>query len=66
METVSNLQPISYEEVDLTLPFESYNLKHELTDVGIDKFCSDWNLSFSDRNLVSNQQLFSLLFPEKD
>lgn len=39
----SNLKPITYEDIDLSLPWEKYNLQHELTDTGIDKFCADWN-----------------------
>lgn len=42
-EIPSTLRPIAYEEVDLSLPLEKYNLQHELTDAGIEKFCSDWN-----------------------
>lgn len=39
----TNLQPITYEKIDLNKPWQEYNLKHELTDVGIEKFCADWN-----------------------
>lgn len=39
----TNLQPIKYEKIDLNKPWQEYNLKHELTDVGIEKFCADWN-----------------------
>lgn len=38
-----NLKPIPYEEIDLNKPWESFNIKHELTDKGIEKFAKDWN-----------------------
>lgn len=38
-----NLKPIAYEEVDLNKPWDQYNIKHDLTDVGIEKFSADWN-----------------------
>jgi len=39
---VTELQPLVFEEVDLNLAWESYNLQHELTDAGLAKFCADW------------------------
>jgi len=39
----SNLKPILYQEIDLNNPWQEYNIKHDLTDIGIDKFSSDWN-----------------------
>lgn len=39
----SNLKPISYREIDLNKPWQEYNITHELTDIGIEKFSSDWN-----------------------
>lgn len=39
----SNLKPIPYQEIDLNKPWQDYNIAHPLTDIGIDKFSSDWN-----------------------
>jgi transaldolase len=39
----NNLTLIEYEEIDLNKPWTQLNIKHELTDIGIEKFCSDWN-----------------------
>jgi len=36
------LAPIVYEEVDLNAPWESFDLKHELTTEGIQKFVADY------------------------
>jgi len=36
------LSPIPYKDLDLTAPWESFNLKHELTDLGIERFVSDY------------------------
>ena len=36
------LKPIPYKDLDLTAPWESFNLKHELTDLGIERFVSDY------------------------
>lgn len=38
-----NLKPIPYQEINLNKPWQEYNLAHELTDIGIEKFSSDWN-----------------------
>lgn len=35
--------PIEYEQLDLTADWRSFNLHHELTDVGLQKFADDWN-----------------------
>src|SRR5437764_13285390 len=35
------LRPIPYKELDLTASWESFNLKHELTDKGIKRFVDD-------------------------
>lgn len=41
---VSNqLKPITYQEIGLDKPWQEYNLSHELTDAGIEKFAADWN-----------------------
>lgn len=39
----TNLEPILYEEIDLEKPWQEYNISHEMTDAGIDRFASDWN-----------------------
>lgn len=39
----NNLTLIKYEEIDINKPWTQLNIKHELTDIGIEKFCSDWN-----------------------
>jgi transaldolase len=36
------LRPIPYEQIELDAPWESFNLKHELTDIGIRKFVEDY------------------------
>lgn len=33
---------IPYQELDLTSPFDSFNISHELTTTGLAKFASDW------------------------
>ncbi len=38
-----NLKPIPYREIDLEKNWENYDIHHELTDLGIEKFCRDWN-----------------------
>lgn len=38
-----NLKPIAYQEIDLNKSCDAYNIKHELTDIGIEKFSADWN-----------------------
>ena len=42
-KAVAPLQPIEYEKIELNKPWQEYDISHELTDAGIDKFCSDWN-----------------------
>jgi transaldolase len=37
------LKAISYQELDLSQPWQSFDIKHELTDKGIDRFAADWN-----------------------
>lgn len=39
----SNLKPIRYQNIDLNKPWQDYNITHQLTDIGMDKFSSDWN-----------------------
>jgi hypothetical protein len=35
------LKPIAYKDLDLNLPWESFDLAHELTTKGIQKFVAD-------------------------
>ncbi|MFH1187841.1 MAG: transaldolase family protein [bacterium] len=37
------LSAIEYKNIDLNKNWREYNIKHELTDKGIDRFASDWN-----------------------
>ena len=37
------LKPIPYLNIDLNKPWQEYNIEHELTDKGLEKFASDWN-----------------------
>ena len=37
------LNEIPYEELDLNKDWREFDIKHELTDSGIDRFASDWN-----------------------
>lgn len=37
------LTPIAYQEVSLDKPWSAYNIQHDLTDKGLEKFASDWN-----------------------
>jgi len=38
-----NLKPIPYEEIDLTRNWQDYDIRHELTDKGMERFSADWN-----------------------
>ena len=38
-----NLKPIQYQEIGLDKPWQEYNLDHELTDKGLERFAADWN-----------------------
>ncbi len=38
-----DLRPILYEEVDLELSWEQYDIAHPLTDAGLQRFSDDWN-----------------------
>ncbi len=40
-ETTS-LAPIAYQKINLAKNWEKYDLKHELTDKGIERFANDW------------------------
>jgi len=37
------LKQIPYQEISLDKPWQEYNIHHELTDKGIEKFAADWN-----------------------
>jgi transaldolase len=41
------LRPIPYQQIELNSPWESFNLKHELTDQGIRKFVEDYRSTLS-------------------
>ena len=44
---IPSLKSIPYQQIDLNKPWQKYNIFHELTDQGIEKFSTDWNsLSF--------------------
>jgi len=38
-----DLQPIEYREIDLHQSWNTFDLSHELTDNGIERFAADWN-----------------------
>jgi transaldolase len=38
-----NLKTIPYKEIDLTKDWQAYDLRHELTDKGMERFSADWN-----------------------
>lgn len=37
------LKPIAYKEMDLSKDWRDYDITHELTDKGVEKFAEDWN-----------------------
>lgn len=39
----NQLRPIEYKQLDLNQPWQEMNIKHELTESGMEKFSSDWN-----------------------
>lgn len=39
----AGLESIPYEKIDLGKPWQRYNIVHELTDAGTDRFAKDWN-----------------------
>lgn len=39
----SGLASIEYEEFDLSQDWEAFDISHELTDVGLQRFADDWN-----------------------
>ncbi len=40
---VKSLRPIPYKDIDLVKKWEDYDIHHELTDKGMDRFSADWN-----------------------
>jgi len=40
--------PIPYEELDLTRPWESFDIAHELTTKGLDKFATDYRKTLAE------------------
>ena len=38
-----NLRAIPYRNIDLTKKWQDYDIYHELTDKGMEKFSQDWN-----------------------
>lgn len=40
---LEELKPIGYKNLDLNLNWNEFDIKHELTDAGIEKFSDDWN-----------------------
>lgn len=38
-----NLKPIPYREIGLMKKWQDYDLRHDLTDKGMEKFSADWN-----------------------
>ncbi len=40
---VGELKNIEYREIDLEKDWREYDIKHELTDVGLERFANDWN-----------------------
>jgi transaldolase len=37
------LKTIPFREIDLSRPWDSYDISHDLTDKGMQKFSADWN-----------------------
>ena len=40
---VKSLRPIPYKNIDIGKKWEDYDIRHELTDKGIERFSADWN-----------------------
>jgi transaldolase len=40
---VKSLRPIPYREIELGKKWEEYDIRHELTDKGMERFSADWN-----------------------
>jgi len=41
--SAEGLQEIEYQEIDLNKNYTEFNIQHDLTDKGIEKFVADWN-----------------------
>lgn len=41
--TPNSLSPIAFQNFDLNKPWKEFNIQHDLTYKGIEKFASDWN-----------------------
>lgn len=39
----SNLKPILFKTIDLIKPWQKYDVSHQLTETGIERFSNDWN-----------------------
>jgi transaldolase len=37
------LKPIPYQDLSLERPWHEYDIRHELTDKGMERFSADWN-----------------------
>jgi transaldolase len=46
---LGELKPISYQELDLNKDWQEFDITHELTDKGLQKFADDWNQLISIR-----------------
>lgn len=44
----SSAKPIPYEELDLTQPWETFNIGHELTTKGLEKFAADYRKTLAE------------------
>ncbi|MEN6616874.1 MAG: transaldolase family protein [Syntrophorhabdus sp.] len=42
-DAAGNLKPIPYQEIDLSKPWQEYDIAHDLTTKGMEKFSADWN-----------------------
>lgn len=38
-----NLKPIPYRDIDLTKRWQDFDISHDLTDKGVERFSADWN-----------------------
>jgi len=38
-----SLKPIQYKSLSLDLPWQEYDIRHQLTDKGMARFSADWN-----------------------
>lgn len=44
----SSAKPIPYEELDLAKPWESFDIGHELTTRGLEKFVADYRKTLAE------------------